>query len=155
MAGLIQEFVNITQRLNDRGIDYAVCGGWAVAIYGSLRATIDIDLLILTEDLEKTIENARDLGFDIEGLPLNFDNGKTQIRRISKIDSASKELITLDLILVTDQYRDVWEGRKKVKWEHGDYRVVSVRGLKKMKQISGRPKDLADLDYLRGLDDED
>lgn len=155
MAGLLDEFSGITKELNQRGINYAVCGGWAVAIHGFLRATLDIDLLILTGDLGEAMDAAREKGFDIEGLPLNFDGGKTQIRRISKIDRHSKELITLDLILVTDIYKDVWEGRKKVNWNQGEYSIVSRNGLMRMKEISGRPKDLIDLDFLRGLDDDD
>ncbi len=155
MAGLLDEFSGITHELNQRGISYAVCGGWAVAIHGFLRATLDIDLLILTSDLDQALEGAREKGFDIEGLPLNFDGGKTKIRRISKIDRHSKELITLDLILVTDIYKDVWEGRKRVIWNQGEYSIVSRNGLIKMKEISGRPKDLIDLDFLRGLDDDE
>ena len=101
MAQILDDFISITKELNQRGLEYAVCGGWAMAIHGFVRATMDIDLLILTEDLERTIAVARKKGFDIEELPLNFDGGNTQIRRISKIDPVSKELITLDLILVT------------------------------------------------------
>jgi hypothetical protein len=155
MAQLLDDFRGITQELNKRGIEYAVCGGWAMAIHGFLRATLDIDLLILTDDLERAMAVARGQGFDIEGLPLNFDGGKIQIRRISKIDQKSKELITLDLILVTDVFQDVWRGRKKVIWNEGQYRVVSPKGLMKMKEMAGRPKDLIDLDYLRGLEHED
>jgi len=51
MAGLLDEFVGITNGLNEHGIEYAVCGGWAMAVHGFLRATLDIDILILTEDL--------------------------------------------------------------------------------------------------------
>ncbi|MBK6750009.1 MAG: hypothetical protein IPG67_08370 [Acidobacteria bacterium] len=155
MARLLDEFIGITEALNTRGIDYAVCGGWAMAIHGFLRTTIDIDLIILSEDLDAVMETARSLGFDIEGLPLNFDNGETLIRRISKIDHATKELITLDLILATEKYEDVWKDRRLVKWNAGEYRVVSAAGMKVMKEAAGRPKDLIDLDYLRGLDDED
>lgn len=155
MPGLLDEFSGITHELNQRSIDYAVCGGWAVAIHGFLRATLDIDLLILTRDLDKALEAAREKGFDIEGLPQNFDGGKTMIHRISKIDHLSKELITLDLILVTDIYKDVWESRKRVIWNQGEYSIVSRNGLIKMKEISGRPKDIIDLDYLRGVDNDE
>ena len=126
-----------------------------MAIHGFLRATTDIDLVILSEDLDAVIQTARGLGFDIEGLPLNFDNGQTLIRRISKIDQATNELITLDLILATEKYSEVWKDRRLVKWNAGEYRVVSTGGMKVMKEAAGRPKDLIDLDYLRGLDDED
>ncbi len=154
MAKLLDEFIGITESLNTRGIEYAVCGGWAMAIHGFLRATIDIDLIILSEDLEAVIETARSLGFDIVGLPLNFDNGETLIRRISKIDELTKELITLDLILATEKYAKVWKDRRLVKWNAGEYRVVSTAGMIVMKEAAGRPKDLIDLEYLRGIDDE-
>lgn len=154
MAKLLDEFIGITESLNTRGIEYAVCGGWAMAIHGFLRATIDIDLIILSEDLEAVIETARSLGFDIVGLPLNFDNGETLIRRISKIDESTKELITLDLILATEKYAQVWKDRRLVKWNAGEYRVVSTAGMIVMKEAAGRPKDLIDLEYLRGIDDE-
>lgn len=153
MASLLDEFVDITTALNENGIDYAVCGGWAMAIHGFLRATTDIDILILSQDLAAAKDLAIKQGFEIEGLPLNFDTGKTRIRRISKIDKATKTLITLDLILVTEIYNDVWVSRKVVKWNQGEYRVVGREGMMKMKEIAGRPKDLIDLNYLRGEED--
>ncbi len=155
MASLLEEFIGITQGLNERGIEYAVCGGWAMAIYGFLRATLDIDLLILAENVDDVMEIAAKQGFDIKGLPLNFDGGKTKIRRVSKIDRDSKELITLDLLLVTQAMESVWEGRRKVKWNAGNYQIVSVKGLTLMKEMADRPKDRIDIDYLRGMDDED
>jgi predicted nucleotidyltransferase len=151
--GLLDEFIGITNRLNERGIEYAVCGGWAMAIHGFLRATTDIDLLILTEDLEKVRKVAIEQGFDVDGLPLHF--GPTEIRRLSKIDGELKELITLDMILVTEIFQEVWKDRQRVKWNKGEYWVVSTDGMIVMKENAGRPKDLIDIDYLRGLDNED
>lgn len=155
MATLLGEFIRITTALNEREIDYAVCGGWAMAIHGFLRATTDIDLIILSEDVDRVIETARTCEFDIEGLPLNFDEGKTLIRRISKVDKETNELITLDLILATEKYSEVWNDRRLVKWNAGEYKVVSSAGMMVMKEAAGRPKDLIDLDFLRGLEDED
>jgi hypothetical protein len=154
MAQLLDDFRGITGELNARGVNYAVCGGWAMAIHGFLRATLDIDLLILTEDLDTVMTVARGFGYDVEGLPLNFDGGKTQIRRISRIDKESKQLITLDLLLVTESYTDALRTKRRVKWNDGEYSVVSIAGMKRMKKIAGRPKDLIDLDYLEGLDDD-
>lgn len=150
MASLLEEFVGITKTLNNAGIDYAVCGGWAMAIHGFLRATVDIDLLILSDDLDKVREIANDQGFDIEGLPLNFDGGKTKISRISKINRESKTLITLDLLLVTDALIDVWANRQRVRWNKGEYWIVSRAGMIVMKEMAQRDKDLIDLEFLRG-----
>jgi len=148
MATLLDEFKAITAALNDAAIDYAVCGGWAMAIHGLMRATIDIDLMILAEDIENAFFVARANGYDVEGLPLSFDQGAFELRRISKIDKESRELITLDFILATDAYRDVWETREVVETEFGNMKVVSRDGLIKMKLLAGRDRDLLDIKEL-------
>lgn len=148
MPTLLDEFKAITSALNAAGIEYAVCGGWAMAIHGLPRATMDIDLLILVEDLQRVLEVARSKGFDIEGLPLHFD---IEIRRISKVDIDTQELITLDLLLIQDEYREIWDGRQKIGWREGITSVVSREGLIKMKSLAGRPQDLADIEKLRDV----
>lgn len=148
MPTLLDEFANITNALNERKIDYAVCGGWAMAILGFPRATIDIDLLILSDDLDEAWQIAQSFGYDVEGLPLHFHDGKIEIRRISKIDKETKSLITIDFLLVTDALREVWENRKAFKWIRGTVFCVSREGLIFLKKISGRLLDLADIERL-------
>ena len=149
MPTLLDEFTNITNALNEREIEYAVCGGWAMAILGFPRATIDIDLLILSEDLDEVWRVAQNLGYDVEGLPLHFHDGKIEIRRISKIDTETKSLITIDFLLVTEALKEVWENRKIFKWNRGIVSSVSKEGLILMKQISGRLQDLADIERIK------
>ena len=147
MTTLLGEFRAITEALNADGIDYAVCGGWAMAIHGLPRATMDIDLLILGEDLDRVVRVVEDLGYDVSGLPLHFD---MEIRRVSKISRELKQLITLDLLLVNDSMSDVWATRLQQKWDHGVTSVVSRDGLIKLKMLAGRKQDLADIEKLRG-----
>ncbi len=154
MARLLDEFVGFIDDLNAKGIDYAVCGGWAMAIHGFLRATTDIDFLILAKDLDVCRKILAEHDFDIEGLPLDFDGGKTRIRRVSKVDSDTKTLVTVDFLLVTESTADVWKDRQKVRWDKGEYWVVSPKGMIVMKEKAGRDKDLIDLKYLRGLENE-
>lgn len=141
MPTLLDEFTNITNALNERGIDYAVCGGWAMAILGFPRATVDIDLLILSEDLKDVWKIAQNLGYDVEGLPLRFYDGKIEIRRISKIDKTTKSLITIDFLLVTEALREVWQNRKFFEWKRGKVACVSKEGLiflkKNRRKIAG------------------
>ncbi len=152
MATLLQEFINITTALNEQAIDYAVCGGWGMAILGFPRATIDIDLLILSEDLDKVWKIAQSFGYDVEGLPLHFHNGKIEIRRISKINKGTKSLITIDFLLVTEAIAEVWGDRKMFKWNEGKIFSVSKEGLIFLKTISGRLQDLADIERLENED---
>ncbi|MCU1265993.1 MAG: hypothetical protein JWM21_2311 [Acidobacteria bacterium] len=48
MLDLYDEFRLLMGALNDQGIEYALCGGVAMAVYDRPRATIGIDLLILS-----------------------------------------------------------------------------------------------------------
>jgi hypothetical protein len=146
MSTLLEEFKSITQALNDAGIEYAVCGGWAMAIHGLPRATIDIDLLIAAEDLGRAWELAKRNDYDVEGLPLNF--GAVEIRRISKVDPESKRLYTLDFLLATDDLREIWSDRREVAWEDAVTWVVSKAGLIELKKNAGRDQDLVDIKRL-------
>lgn len=154
MSSLLDEFVNITEALNRKDIAYAICGGWAMAIHGLPRATIDIDLLVLTEDQEKAWNLAQNAGYEVEDLPLHFHDGAIEIRRISKIDKEKKRLFTLGFLLVTEPLKDVWESRELVEWEDGETWTVSREGLIKLKTISGREQDLLDIKKLREAENE-
>lgn len=149
MSTLLEEFTSFTETLNGLHIDYAVCGGWAMAIHGLPRATIDIDLLILSEDLEEVWKIAQNFGFDVEGLPLHFHDGAIEIRRISKIDSESKRLFTIDFLLVTEALSEIWAERELIEWEDGQIWTVSRGGLIQLKTIAGREQDLLDIKNLQ------
>jgi len=154
MTTLLKEFTVFTEMLNQANIDYAVCGGWAMAIHGLPRATVDIDLLILSEDLADVWKIAKNFGYDVEGLPLHFHDGVIEIRRISKIDKNSKRLFTIDFLLVTEGLKEVWDNRELIRWEDGELWAVSREGLIKLKIISGREQDLLDIKKLRGIGNE-
>ncbi len=148
MATLLEELTKLTESLETNGIEYAVCGGLAMAIHGFVRATIDIDLLLLSDNLEDAWKIAENLGYEFAGLPLHFNNGAIEIRRISKIDREHKSLLTIDFLLVTDSLKEVWANRELIEWEEGKTWVVSREGLIYLKTISGRLQDLADIERL-------
>jgi hypothetical protein len=151
MTTLLGEFKAITGALNDAGIEYAVCGGWAMAIHGLPRSTMDIDLLKLADDLSRIIQLVETLEYDVADRPLHFD---IEIRRVSKISRELNQLITLDLLLVNDSIKDVWESRLLQIWDQGTTSVVSKDGLIKMKILAGRKQDLADIERLREAENE-
>ena len=154
MADIFEEFQNLIGRINEKQIDYAVCGGWAMAIHGAPRATVDIDLLVANENLSKVWKIAEDLGYWVEGLPLSFDDGIIEIRRISKIDEETRTLFTIDFLLVTEGLKKVWETRENIDWEDDKVWTVSREGLIFMKKLSGRHKDLGDIESLMELENE-
>lgn len=154
MADIFDEFRDLIVKLNAEQIEYAVCGGWALAIHGVPRATVDIDLLVLPENFAEVWKIAVDLGYDVEGLPVSFDDGFLEIRRISKIDKKSKTLFTIDFLLVTEGLKEVWATRENIDFEDEKVWTVSREGLIFMKQVSGRNKDLGDIEDLEELENE-
>ncbi len=81
MLDLYDEFNKVVTLLAEHTIDYALCGGLALAVYGIPRATIDIDLLIMPEALEAVMQLARELGYKKEALPMRFTDKGIEIRR--------------------------------------------------------------------------
>lgn len=149
-----QELKTITAALSAKNIEHAVCGGWAMAIHGAPRATVDIDLLILSEDLERVYAAVKELGYWLEGAPMSFHNGDIEIRRISKIDHESGFVLSLDFLLITPILADIWQARTVQPLIDSTMPVVSREGLIKLKTISGRKQDLADIEKLEELSDE-
>lgn len=148
MATLLQELLVITSQLENKGIEYAVWGGLAMAIHGFVRATLDIDVLIREESLEQAHQIIAKQGFSAKGLDMSFKEGAIKVRRISKIDKDGEDL-SLDLLLVTPPLQDVWESRENLRLENRNLWFISRNGLVKMKQLAGTPKDSIDLEWLQ------
>lgn len=148
MLDIYDEFLQLVERLNEQAIDYAVCGGMAMAFHGAPRATIDIDLLVLATSLDEIIALAGDLGYTIRGKDLSFAGGVIEIRRFSKIDRESGDLLSLDFLLVTPQIRQIWDTRLMSEWKSHRLSVVSREGLIALKRLRGSGQDLDDIEKL-------
>jgi hypothetical protein len=146
MSVLFEELRALVKAFNVHEIEFALCGGLAVAAHGLVRATEDIDFLIREESLERAYAAAAENGFDIRGLDISFKERTVEIRRVSKI--VGEDVISLDLLLVTPHVEDVWENRMEREFAGEAIAVVSREGLIKMKRQAGRPQDLADVERL-------
>ena len=154
MLEIYDELRRIVELLEAEKIDYALCGGWAMAVYGHVRATIDIDLLIPFQSLDRSLAAAATLEYQVRGLEMSFAKGVIEIRRVSKIDPADGDLLSLDLLLVTPPILSVWESRIEISWEGRPLTVVSPAGLIALKQLRGSGQDLDDIKKLmEGTDD--
>ncbi|SRR5258706_5833462 len=148
MLDLYDELRILITALDEHKIQYALCGGIAMAIYNRPRATVDIDLLIGEDSLSKVIEVAKTLKYTVRGLDMTFANDTVEIRRVSKIDGETGFVLSLDMLLVTPQIQQIWDARVRADWEGGKLSVVSREGLIALKKLSGRPQDLADISAL-------
>lgn len=148
MLDLYEELRSLIAALDKHEIEYALCGGIAMAIFGRPRATVDIDLLIVAETLDEVIELAKALKYTVRGLDMSFANDAIEIRRVSKIDQETGFVLSLDMLLVTPQIQEVWDSRVRADWEGGKLSVVSRDGLIALKKLGGRPQDFADISTL-------
>jgi hypothetical protein len=154
MFDLYYEFRKLIAGLDENQIDYALCGGIAMAIYDRPRATVDIDLLILSESLDGVMAIASAFDYKIRGLEMTFSSGAIEIRRVSKIDSESGQVLSLDLLLVTPEIQQIWDSRVQADWEGGKLSVVSREGLIRLKNMRGSAQDNADISaLLEDIDD--
>ena len=135
MLDLYHELQAIIGALDKRKIDYARCGGLAMAVYGAPRATVDIDLLILRKDLEQSRAVAKGLGYTIDALPMKFSGGDMEIHRFTKIDEEFGVALPLDFLLVTPRLEVIWGSRRSVPWQKREIDVVSPEGLVELKRM--------------------
>lgn len=144
------ELQALIQRLRDAKIEYALCGGLAMAAHGWPRTTMDIDILIEKNDLTAVRAIAKSLGFKHEAHKMYFCDGKIQIHRLIKLDG--KEAIPLDLLTVTPALRSVWKQRTTLESAYGPICVVSAKGLTIMKSMRKSGQDKDDIRKLKGKD---
>jgi hypothetical protein len=142
-AATYQDVLRVAELLEEEGVEYALIGGYALALQGIVRLTEDIDVLV-----EPTVENAR-----------------RWVRALSKLpDGAAKELVGDDTlheelyaVRINDEFTvDVMNSASGFTWrELAPYRtrienvnVLSLEGLLRMKE-HGRLKDQADAEAIR------
>lgn len=152
MLDLVEEFRSIVSALAAADIEFAVCGGLAVAIHVHPRATLDIDLLLPRDQIDPAREVLRGLGYQIETDAMILRRDVVEMFRSSKPDPETGDLLSLDLLVVTPELEPVWETRELVDWEHGSIPVVSRAGLVAMKRLRGSGQDLDD---IRALEEGD
>lgn len=134
--------------LDDSMIEYAVCGGLAMAVHGAPRATIDIDLLVRAQDADRIEELAATFGSTFRAHPMTFADGAVRIRGVTKIDPHDGETLMLDLLLVTAPTQHVWDSRERLPWSGRMISVVSREGLIALKRFRNSYQDLADIERL-------
>ena len=152
---LFQEFLQLTKELNKENVEYALCGSLAMTVYAFPRATLDIDILIEPQTLEKAKAVANKLGFTIDAGLMKFNEGAIQIHRLTKPYTEADDFLVLDLLLLTPEIKEVWESKKIVKWDNGELPVVSPDGLIKLKSLRLSGQDQDDIKNLESIKDED
>jgi predicted nucleotidyltransferase len=143
---LPKDFKEFLSLLKSHGVRYLLIGGHAVAYYGYPRATGDLDIWIAVdpENATRTVEAIREFGFDTPQLSPGFFLEDRSMVRMGEPPLRIEVLTVVSGIAFEDAYSD----REEVVLDGEEISLISLRDLLTNKRASGRPKDLADLDFF-------
>jgi hypothetical protein len=141
---LYAELRGVLAELDAAGIEYALCGGLAVAVWGAPRATKDIDLLVRPETVEAAMQAVAKRKFVLAAAPMTFRDGM----RMQRVEGG----LTIDFILADENLQRAWQSRTKLETTEGATWVISRDALIEMKVAAGRPIDAADIERLKEID---
>ena len=147
----------ICHALNQNKVGYVIVGGYAVALHGAVRGTLDVDIALrwTLRDLKKAEQVLNDLGL-VSRLPISADD----IFQFRDEYIKNRNLVAwnfynplnlaeqLDIIITYDA-----KGRRREskKLASATVPVLNKQDLIEMKRRSGRPQDNADIDALEKI----
>ena len=143
--------------LEDASVRYAVVGGYAVALHGAVRGTVDIDLAFpWTVRALVTAEAALNGMGLVSGLPVGarevhaFRDEYVRNRNLIawKFHNPDDPLEQVDIII---NYDLTGKRTRRLELASGPVRVLSIKDLIAMKRESGRPQDIEDIRALEQL----
>ena len=139
------------------GVRYALVGGYAVALHGAVRGTVDVDVILAWDarSLRAAEEALKGIGL-VSRLPITADevfkfrDEYIRNRNLIAWNFYNPQDLTeqLDIIISTDL-----KGKRveSIRTGVGTLRVLARKDLIAMKRASGRPQDLADIAALENL----
>jgi hypothetical protein len=146
---LSEELDDIRDVLTAQGVEFAVCGGIAMAIHGFTRATEDLDLFVRPENVQAIEESLGALGYVDHSYAGTCSSGAITIRRVSKIDAHDDDKVAVDLLLVSDDTEEAWANREILTWRDRPLPVVSREGLITLKRLRATDMDLIDIGRMQ------
>ncbi len=143
--------------LSSHRVPYAVAGGYAVALHGAVRGTVDIDFVISLKPKHLAGAEAalKSIGL-ISRIPVTH----IEIVQFRKEYLEKRNLIAWSFIDAKDPTRmvdlllkdDISNYKTVTKEVHGvSVKILSIPSLVKMKRLVGRPQDLEDIKALERL----
>jgi hypothetical protein len=147
----------VTAAFESHHVEYAIAGGWAVALHGAVRGTMDVDFVLeISKKNFAAAETAlKSIGL-LPRLPLKADelvDFREEYIKNKNLTAWSfynptrpSEIVD---VIVTSDLKEMRVVNKKV--GHRSLKVLAIPDLIEMKQKAGRPQDLEDVRALKEL----
>ncbi len=149
--------VRVIRALEAKKVKFAVVGGWAVALHGAVRGTVDLDIVIaLTKDnTRRAVAALKSIGVEPR-LPLTADEVidfreeyiKNRKMLAWRFINPSDSTEVVDILIIED-LRSL--KTTFVKLAKGRIPILAIEELIQMKKRAGRPQDLEDIKALERL----
>lgn len=149
---MLQEILDIWEKLNEYNVRYLTIGGLAVNIYGYTRNTDDIDLLI-----EDTIENRKNLRLAFAAIGIgDFESLETMQFVAGFTDFTISYGLRLDVMtsikgLENEKFDNLLQNSTIVFLKEIPVYFLDYDNLIKAKKATNRPKDILDIEELEKL----
>ena len=155
-------YEEVFRELNKAKIDYAVCGGAAVVLFGFARLTIDLDLIVGLEkkNLEKLYEVLIKLNYRLS-IPIKKEDfvDKEKLQKLAaeknmkmvSFHNSKDPFKVIDVGVNLPRIPEILKKKKNIKVKNLLIPIISIDNLIKMKEDLARPKDLIDVENLKRI----
>ncbi len=153
-------YFEILEGLYKGKVKYLVVGGLSVNLYGVPRVTQDIDIVIAMdrENVLKITSLLKELGY-VPRLPVNPDDLANPDKVVDWIENGNLKAFSfyhknenykvIDIVLVHPlDFEKSFKSRTVKRAKDIDIYLASIDDVVKMKEFSGRPQDLSDIEML-------
>jgi hypothetical protein len=148
---MLREADAVIAAFEKAGIRYALAGGFAVAIYGRIRATKDMDFLCHPEDVERAAAGLAGIGYQSHAEPWTFQESAMTLHRFMKPGRESELFHVVDVLVPPPDRLEWISAAERLAWgRDGQVRVVSRAHLIEMKKLRNSALDRSDMDFLEG-----
>ena len=146
-----RDFRDLLSAFNARGVEYLVVGAHALAAYGHVRATKDLDVWVRAEpaNAARVIRALADFGAPLADLTA------ADLERPGLIFQIGVPPVRVDVITAIDGvgFAEAWPERSTVDLGGLRVPVLSRSHLIRNKRACGRLQDLADVERLEAVDE--
>ena len=145
---MLKEVDEVIRAFEAQRVRYALAGGFAVAIYGHVRATKDMDYLCHPEDIELATDVLVEQGYKSFAKPWCFQESKITLHRFMK-PTGGEFFHVVDLLIPPQNCPEWIAQAQRVPWgDDAHINVVSKKHLVEMKRLRNSPMDQADITKL-------
>ncbi len=147
---LSQDFKEFVELLNKKEVEYLIVGGYAVGIHGYPRYTGDLDIWInaTRQNARKMVAVLTEFGFDSFGLT------EEDFTKSGNVIQMGYPPFRIDILTTIDgvRFKDCYKNKMVVLHDEITLDVIGIEDLRRNKKVSGRLKDIDDLENLKDSD---